>query len=220
MWAPLAMSTTAAGRIGLRRRIAGRPARVRVPAEEHEAGKPHHARSVSMSRSTCIASARSASSAASSSASARTAAAAFRRAVSMSAARTAADTGVPSLVKTASARDASSSGRKVIVSATESSVIQNVRRRRRPPRVDQQAAVSRLACSRAQPSPPYGRVPKERGQDRERIEIGDAFDRPAIVQHQPVHVGPLDDSAPNRGVQPELDEQEVVVSAPSVDATA
>jgi hypothetical protein len=128
MWAPLARSTVAVGRIGLRRRIASQPARVRAPAEEHEAGKPHHARSVSMSRSTCIASARSASSAASSSASARTAAAAFRRAASMSAARTAADTGVPSLVKTASAREASSSGRKVIVSATESSVIQNVRR--------------------------------------------------------------------------------------------
>jgi hypothetical protein len=36
----------------------------------------------------------------------------------MRAARTAADIGVPSLVKTASARDASSSGRKVMVSAT------------------------------------------------------------------------------------------------------
>jgi hypothetical protein len=119
MWALLAMSTVAAGRIGLRRRIASQPARVHGPPGEHEAGKPHHARSVSMSRSTCTASARSASSAASSSASASRAAAAFRRAASMSAARTAADTGVPSLVKTASARDASSSGRKVIVSATE-----------------------------------------------------------------------------------------------------
>jgi hypothetical protein len=127
MWALLAMSTAAAGRTGLRRRIASRPARVRGPASEHAAGILHHARSVSMSRNTCITSARSASSAASSSASACTAAAAFRRAASMSAARTAADTGVPSLVKTASAREASSSGRKVIVSATESSVVQNVR---------------------------------------------------------------------------------------------
>lgn len=216
MWALRARLTVAVGRIGLRRRIASRPARVRVPAEEHEAGKPHHARSVSMSRSTCNASARSASSAASSSASARTASAAFRRAASMRAARTAADTGVPSLVKTASARDASSSGRKVIVSATESSVIQNVRHAgatKKPP-------VSLLAGSCAQPSPPNRRVPKERGQDREGIEIGDALDRLAIVQHQPVHVGPLDDSAPNRGMKPELNENEVAISAPSVDATS
>jgi hypothetical protein len=127
MWARQAMSTMAAGRIGPRPRIASQLVRVRVPAEEHGVGKPHHARSVSMSRSTRIASARSASSAATSSASARTTAAAFRRAASMSADRTAADTGVPSLVRTASARDASSSGRKVIVSATESNVLQNVR---------------------------------------------------------------------------------------------
>ncbi len=121
------MSTAAAGRTELRRRIASRPAHVRGHAEEHAGGKPHHARSVSISRRTCIASARSASSAASSSASARTAAAAFLRAASMSADRTAADIGVPSRVKMASARDVSSSGRKVIVSATKSSVLQNVR---------------------------------------------------------------------------------------------
>jgi len=86
---------------------------------EHGAGRPHHARSVSVSRSTCMASTRLASSAANPSPSARIAAAAFRRAASMSAARTAVDIGVPSLVKAASARDASSSGRKVIVSAKE-----------------------------------------------------------------------------------------------------
>jgi hypothetical protein len=64
--------------------------------------RPHHARSVSISRSTCMASARSDSSPASLSASARIAALAFRRAASMRAVRTAADTGVPSLAKTSS----------------------------------------------------------------------------------------------------------------------
>lgn len=78
---------------------------------------PHHARNVSMSRSTWMASARSDSSSASRSASARIAAPAFRRAASIRADRTATDTAVPSLVKTASAFDVSSSGLKVIVSA-------------------------------------------------------------------------------------------------------
>jgi hypothetical protein len=63
-------------------------------------------------------------------------------------------------------------------------------------------------------------MPKKRGQDRERIEVGDAFDRLAIVQRQSVHVGPVDDGAPNTGVKPELDEHQVPVSAPAVDLSA
>lgn len=81
-----------------------------------------------MSRSTCAASARSPWSAASCSASARIEAATFRRAASISAVRTAAETGVPSRVNTANAFDVSQSGRKVIVSAMNCSVLQFVRR--------------------------------------------------------------------------------------------
>ncbi len=121
------MSIGAAGRIGPQPRIASRTARGRGCAVERGAGRPHHARSVSISRSTCMASARSNSSAASSSASARIAAAALRRAASMRAARTAVEIGVPSLVNTSSAREASASGRKVMVSATKSRVLQIVR---------------------------------------------------------------------------------------------
>lgn len=72
-------------------------------------------------------SARSDSSAASLSASARIAAPAFRRAASIRAARTTADTGEPSLVKISSALEVSSSGRNVIVSAISTSVRQFVR---------------------------------------------------------------------------------------------
>jgi ferredoxin-NADP reductase len=61
-----------------------------------------------------MASARSDSSSASLSASARIAALAFRRAASIRADRTATDTAVPSLVKTSSAFDVSSSGRGVV----------------------------------------------------------------------------------------------------------
>ena len=127
MSAPQAMSIVAAGRIAPPRRIASRTARGRGCAVERGAGRPHHARSVSISRSTCVASARSNSSAAISSASARIVAAAFRRAASMRAARTAVEIGVPSLVKTSSAREASASGRKVMVSATKQTVLQYVR---------------------------------------------------------------------------------------------
>lgn len=98
--------------------IASLTARDRECHAARSADRPHHARNVSMSRSTCAASARSSSSAAISSASARILAAAFRRAASMSAARTAVETGVPSLVSASIARDASSSGRNVMVSAT------------------------------------------------------------------------------------------------------
>ncbi|OMC52781.1 hypothetical protein A5747_21585 [Mycobacterium sp. IS-836] len=63
-------------------------------------------------------------------------------------------------------------------------------------------------------------MPKKRGQDRERVEVGDALDRPAIAQQQSVHVGPLDNGARDAGVQPELDEQEVTLSAPAVNVRA
>jgi len=116
---PPAMSTREDRLTGQRRPAASLTARDREHHPARSADKPHHARNVSMSRSTCAASARSSSSAAISSASARISAAAFRRAASMSAARTAVETGVPSLVSALIARDASSSGRNVMVSATE-----------------------------------------------------------------------------------------------------
>ena len=47
---------------------------------------------------------------------------------------------------------------------------------------------------------------QERGQDRQRIEVGDAFVRLAIVQHESVHVGPIDDVTPDTLVKSELDE--------------
>ena len=123
------MSRVAAGRIGPQPRIASRSAHDRGPLVGHVTERPHHARNVSMSRSTCLASARSFSSAARSSASARIDRAASRRAASIRAVRTTVDTGVPSLVKTASALDVSASGRKVIMSATGPSVIPHVRQR-------------------------------------------------------------------------------------------
>lgn len=112
-----ARSTMAGDQTGRLRRSENRTARERDSPVGHATERPHHARSVSISRSTCMASARSDSSLAIASASARIAAPAFRRAASIRADRTAADTAVPSLVKTSSALDVSSSGRKVIVSA-------------------------------------------------------------------------------------------------------
>ncbi len=112
-----ATSTGAVDLTGLLRRSGNRTARDRDSRAGHATERPHHARNVSMSRSTCMASARSDSSSASLSASARIAAPAFRRAASIRADRTATDTAVPSLVKTSSAFDVSSSGLNVIVSA-------------------------------------------------------------------------------------------------------
>jgi hypothetical protein len=116
---PPAMSTREDRLTGQRQPIVNLTARDREHRAARSADRPHHARNVSISRSTCAASARSSSSAAISSASARILAAAFRRAASMSAARTAVETGVPSLVSASIARDASSSGRNVIVSAIQ-----------------------------------------------------------------------------------------------------
>ena len=117
MSAQPARSTAAVDLTGRLRRIGNRTAHDRDSPAWRATERPHHARSVSMSRSTCMASARSDSSSASLSASARMAAPAFRRAASIRADRTTADTAVPSLVKTSSAFDVASSGRKVIVSA-------------------------------------------------------------------------------------------------------
>lgn len=63
-------------------------------------------------------------------------------------------------------------------------------------------------------------MPKKRGQDHQRVEIGDALDRHAIAQQQSVHVGPFDNGVRDTGVQPELDEQEVTLSAPAVNVSA
>ena len=117
MSAQPARSTAVVDLTGRLPRIGNRTAHDRDSPSRTATERPHHARSVSMSRSTCMASARSDSSSASLSASARIAAPAFRRAASIRADRTAADTAVPSLVRTSSALDVSSSGRKVIVSA-------------------------------------------------------------------------------------------------------
>ena len=124
---PPAKSTTAVDPTGLRRHSEMRIAHDHAPSAARATQRPHHARNVSISRSTCIDSARSDSSAASLSASARIAAPAFLRAASIRAARTTADTGEPSSVKTSSALDVSSSGRKVIVSAIRNSVRHSVR---------------------------------------------------------------------------------------------
>ncbi len=112
-----ARSTRAVDLTGLRRRSGNWTARDRDSPAGRATERPHHARNVSMSRSTCMASARSDSSSASLSASARIAALAFRRAASIRADRTATDTAVPSLVKTSSAFVVSSSGLKVMVLA-------------------------------------------------------------------------------------------------------
>jgi hypothetical protein len=63
-------------------------------------------------------------------------------------------------------------------------------------------------------------MPKQRGQDRERIEVGHAFDCLAIAEHESIHVGPFDDAASDTGVKPELDEHQAAVAAPSVDVSA
>ena len=119
---PPAKSTTAVDPTGLRPHSEIRIAHDHAPSAACATQRPHHARNVSISRNTCIDSARSDASAASLSASARIAVPAFRRAASIRAARTTADTGEPSLVKTSSALEVSSSGRNVIVSAIKTSV--------------------------------------------------------------------------------------------------
>lgn len=63
-------------------------------------------------------------------------------------------------------------------------------------------------------------MPNERGQDHERVEVGDAFDRLPPLQNEPVHVGPLDDVAADTCVQPELDEHQVPIATPVVNLTA
>lgn len=63
-------------------------------------------------------------------------------------------------------------------------------------------------------------MPKDRGQDRERIEVGETFDRLAIAQQKAVHVGPFGDIASDRDVKPELNEHQVPVTAPTVDLGA
>jgi hypothetical protein len=111
------MSIAVADRTGRRCHIASRTAHDRAHLAVQEAGRPHHARRVSMSRRTCADSARSAGSSAKAAASARNARPARSRAASIRASRTAIDTEVPSRVRTSRARDASSSGRNVMVSA-------------------------------------------------------------------------------------------------------
>ena len=61
---------------------------------------------------------------------------------------------------------------------------------------------------------------KERGQDGEWVEVGDAFDRLAIAEHKPVHVRPFHDLLPDTGMKPELDEHQVAISTPAVDVSA
>jgi len=63
-------------------------------------------------------------------------------------------------------------------------------------------------------------VPEQAGQDRERIEVCDAFDRFALMEHYPIHVAPFDDVASDTSLEAELDEYQVPVSAPLVDFTA
>lgn len=63
-------------------------------------------------------------------------------------------------------------------------------------------------------------MPKKLGQDRERVEVGDAVDRLAIAQQQSVHVGPFDNGVGDTGVQPELDEHQSTLSAPAVNVSA
>lgn len=63
-------------------------------------------------------------------------------------------------------------------------------------------------------------MPKQRGQDRERIKVGNTFDCFVVAQHQPVHVGPFSDLACDVDLKPKLDEYQVPVSTPTVDLTA
>lgn len=55
------------------------------------------------------------------------------------------------------------------------------------------------------------------GQDRQRIKVGNPFDRLALPQHESIDSGPLDDFAADAGLKPELDEHEVPFPAPPVD---
>jgi hypothetical protein len=59
-------------------------------------------------------------------------------------------------------------------------------------------------------------VAHQRGQDRERVKVGDAFDPFAVTQSEPVDVGPFEQVASDIGAQPEFDEDHVSVSAPVV----
>jgi hypothetical protein len=61
---------------------------------------------------------------------------------------------------------------------------------------------------------------KKRGEDRERVEVGDAFDCLAIAQQQAVHVRPFSAVSAYPHLKPELDEHEITVCAPTVDVTA
>ena len=58
---------------------------------------------------------------------------------------------------------------------------------------------------------------QQRREDRERVEVGDAFDPFAVTQLQPVDVGPLKQLVPNGDAQPELDEDHVAAATPVVD---
>jgi hypothetical protein len=62
-------------------------------------------------------------------------------------------------------------------------------------------------------------MPKERGQDHEWIEVGDAFDRFAVAQHESVHARPFNDFASDAGVKPEFNEHDVTISTPTVDVS-
>lgn len=55
------------------------------------------------------------------------------------------------------------------------------------------------------------------GQDREWVEVGDAFDPFAVAQPEAVDVGPFEDVGPDSGAQPEFNKNDVVVAAPVVD---
>jgi hypothetical protein len=49
------------------------------------------------------------------------------------------------------------------------------------------------------------------------VEVGDTFAPFAVQQPKPVDVGPLEHVASDGGVQPELDEDHVVVASPVID---
>jgi hypothetical protein len=61
---------------------------------------------------------------------------------------------------------------------------------------------------------------KQRGQDRERIEVRDTFDRLAIAQHESVHVAPFGYGVADLRAKPKLNEHQVGVTAPMVDVSA
>jgi hypothetical protein len=60
-------------------------------------------------------------------------------------------------------------------------------------------------------------VAQQRGQDRERVKVGDALNAFAPAQSEAVDVGPYEQVASEIGVQPEFDEDHVAVSTPVVD---